>query len=75
MYQQRWPISFLLNARALFPIAEMLKYLRPEHFETLDEIRKFLFDTIEDFAVGTLKLEGQRWYYELKSQEEFILVW
>ncbi|MFW6019718.1 MAG: PEP/pyruvate-binding domain-containing protein, partial [Bacteroidales bacterium] len=45
-------ISKWLNARALFPIAEMLKYLRPEHFENLDEIRKFLFDTIASYRRG-----------------------
>ncbi|MGM0612779.1 MAG: PEP/pyruvate-binding domain-containing protein [Bacteroidota bacterium] len=45
-------ISKWLNARALFPIAEMLKYLRPEHFDNLDEIRKFLFDTIASYRRG-----------------------
>ena len=45
-------ISKWLNARALFPIAEMLKYLRPEHFENLDEIRKFLFETIASYRRG-----------------------
>ncbi|MCF8217481.1 MAG: phosphoenolpyruvate synthase [Bacteroidales bacterium] len=45
-------ISKWLNARALFPIAEMLKYLRPEHFDNLDQIRKFLFDTIASYRRG-----------------------
>ncbi|MFW6224108.1 MAG: PEP/pyruvate-binding domain-containing protein [Bacteroidota bacterium] len=45
-------ISKWLNARALFPIAEMLKHLRPEHFENLDEIRRFLFDTIASYRRG-----------------------
>ncbi|MCF8373579.1 MAG: phosphoenolpyruvate synthase [Bacteroidales bacterium] len=38
-----------LNARALFPIAEVFKYLRPEDFANLDQIRRFLFDTIANF--------------------------
>ncbi|MFO8053771.1 MAG: PEP/pyruvate-binding domain-containing protein [Bacteroidales bacterium] len=45
-------ISKWLNARALFPIAEMLKYLRPEHFSSLEEIRRFLFDTIASYRRG-----------------------
>lgn len=45
-------ISKWLNARALFPIADMLKHLRPEHFENLDEIRRFLFDTIASYRRG-----------------------
>ncbi|MFO8087432.1 MAG: PEP/pyruvate-binding domain-containing protein [Bacteroidales bacterium] len=45
-------ISKWLNARALFPIAEMLKHLRPEHFENLDEIRRFLFNTIASYRRG-----------------------
>lgn len=45
-------LSKWLYARALFPIADMLKYLRSEHFENLDEIRKFLFDTIASYRRG-----------------------
>jgi CheY-like chemotaxis protein len=38
-----------LNARALFPIAQLFKQLRSEDFEDLDEVRRFLFDTIASF--------------------------
>jgi hypothetical protein len=38
-----------LNARALFPIAELFKHLTSEDFEDLDEVRRFLFDTIASF--------------------------
>jgi hypothetical protein len=31
-----------LNARALFPVAQMFKYIRKEDFETMDEMRRFL---------------------------------
>ena len=41
-----------LNARALFPIAEIFKFLRPEDFTNLDQIRKFLFDTIANFRTN-----------------------
>jgi len=41
-----------LNARALFPIAQMLKYLSREDFDSLDEIRNFLDMTISYFRFG-----------------------
>ncbi len=41
-----------LNARALFPIAQMFKYLNKDDFSSLDEIRKFLDMTISCFRFG-----------------------
>lgn len=41
-----------LNARALFPIAQMFKYLSKDDFSSLDEIRKFLDMTISCFRFG-----------------------
>ena len=38
-----------LNARALFPIAQMFKYLRPEHFQDVDEVRRFIYDAISSY--------------------------
>ncbi len=38
-----------LNARALFPLAQLFKQLTYEDFEDLDEVRRFLFDTIASF--------------------------
>ncbi len=38
-----------LNARALFSIAQLFKQLTTEDFEDLDEIRRFLYDTIANF--------------------------
>jgi len=35
-----------LNARAIFPIAEMLKILKFDDFNDLDEIRRYIFDAI-----------------------------
>lgn len=42
-------ISKWLTARALFPIAEIFKYFTPEDFNNLDEVRRFLFDTIDRY--------------------------
>lgn len=35
-----------LRARALFPLAELFRELRPEDFADLDEVRRFIFDAI-----------------------------
>lgn len=41
-----------LNARALFPVAQMFKYIRKEDFETMDEMRRFLYVAISSFRLG-----------------------
>lgn len=46
---QRDHVSKWLNARALFAIAEVLKYIKVEDFKSLDDAKRFLFDTIANF--------------------------
>jgi len=41
-----------LNARALFPVAQMFKYIRKEDFESMDEVRRFLYVAISSFRLG-----------------------
>jgi CheY-like chemotaxis protein len=41
-----------LNARALFPVAQMFKYIRQEDFETMDDMRRFLYVAISSFRQG-----------------------
>jgi CheY-like chemotaxis protein len=41
-----------LNARALFPVAQMFKYIRKEDFESMDEMRRFLYIAISSFRLG-----------------------
>jgi CheY-like chemotaxis protein len=41
-----------LNARALFPVAQMFKYIRKEDFNTMDEMRRFLYIAISSFRLG-----------------------
>ncbi len=38
-----------LTARALFPIADIFKYITADDFENLDEVRRFIFDTIDRY--------------------------
>jgi len=41
-----------LNARAFFPVAQMFKYIRKEDFDTMEEMRKFLYIAISSFRLG-----------------------
>ncbi len=41
-----------LNARALFPVAQMFKYLNREDFESMDDMRRFLYVAISSFRLG-----------------------
>jgi hypothetical protein len=41
-----------LNARALFPVAQLFKYIRKEDFKTMDEMRRFLYVAISSFRLG-----------------------
>ena len=38
-----------LTARALFPIADIFKYITADDFENIDEVRRFIFDTIDRY--------------------------
>jgi hypothetical protein len=38
-----------LNARALFPIAQMFKYLQVEDFRNIEEMRKYIYSAISSF--------------------------
>lgn len=42
-----------LNARALFHIANVFKYLRPEHFSNLEEVRQFMFTALAGYRRNT----------------------
>jgi CheY-like chemotaxis protein len=41
-----------LNARALFPVAQMFKYISKEDFTSADEMRRFLYLAISSFRFG-----------------------
>jgi CheY-like chemotaxis protein len=49
---ERNHFSKWLNARALFPIAEKIKYLTTGDFQNLDEIRRYIFDTIANYRLN-----------------------
>ncbi len=49
---QRDHVSKWLNARALFPIADVIKNLKVEDFESLEETKRFLYNTIVNFRIS-----------------------
>jgi len=60
-----------LNARALFPIAQLFAQLTSEDFEDLDEVRRFLFDTIASFR--RTKGRGIIADYNRDSFDEYLI--
>ncbi|MFP4060687.1 MAG: PEP/pyruvate-binding domain-containing protein [Bacteroidales bacterium] len=45
-------ISKWLNARALFPIAQMFKFLKISDFPSLDHMRKYIYESISSFRIS-----------------------
>lgn len=51
-HASRNDLSKWLNARALFPIAQLFKTLGLEDFQDLDEARKYIYDAISSFRIS-----------------------
>jgi CheY-like chemotaxis protein len=60
-----------LNARALFPLAQMFKYLRNDDFETTDQLRSFLYSAISSFRFG--KGRGVIAKFNKDSYDEYLI--
>jgi CheY-like chemotaxis protein len=60
-----------LNARALFPIAQMFKYLRLEDFKSLADMRRFLHTAISSFRMG--KGRGVIAKFDKNSFDEYLI--
>ena len=60
-----------LNARALFPLAQMFKYLRNEDFENLNDLRSFLYSAISSFRFG--KGRGVIAKFDKSSYDEYLI--
>ena len=41
-----------LNARAIFPVAQLFKYLKTDDFDKLDDIRSYLYEAISSFRIS-----------------------
>lgn len=63
-------LSKWLNARALFPLAELFAELRPDDFKDLDDIRKFVFDAIASFRMN--KARGIIAQFNRENFDEYL---
>ncbi|WP_289053078.1 PEP/pyruvate-binding domain-containing protein [Carboxylicivirga marina] len=61
---QRDHVSKWLNARALFAVAEVIKYLKVEDFKDLEATKRFLFDTIANFRYSKARGIIAKFYRE-----------
>ncbi|MEZ5072753.1 MAG: hypothetical protein R2751_17810 [Bacteroidales bacterium] len=41
-----------LNARAIFPVAQLFKYVRTEDFKNHEEIRSYLYEAIASYRIS-----------------------
>ncbi len=67
---ERNHFSKWLNARALFTLGEMFKYARPEDFDDIDEVKRFLFENIASYRLN--KARGIIAEFNRDSFDEYI---
>jgi len=51
-HSSRNDFSKWLNARAIFPVANLIKYLRNEDFNNLDDVRSYIYEAISSFRIS-----------------------
>ncbi|HYX08129.1 MAG TPA: PEP/pyruvate-binding domain-containing protein [Bacteroidales bacterium] len=64
-------ISKWLNARALFPIAQLFKYLSVEDFNNVDDIRTYIYEAISGFRIS--KGRGIIAKFDKNSYDEYTM--
>lgn len=68
---ERNDFSKWLNARALFPIAQMFKPVRPEDFDNLDAIRNYIYNEISKYRIN--KGRGVISKFDRKRFDEYLI--
>jgi CheY-like chemotaxis protein len=51
-HARRNDFSKWLNARAIFPVAQLFKYLREEDFARMDDVRSYLYEAISSYRIS-----------------------
>jgi CheY-like chemotaxis protein len=69
-HTQRDDISKWLNARALFPIAQIFKPAKLEDFKSLDDVRKYIYKAISTFR--TSKAKGVIAEFDRHLYDEYV---
>ncbi len=70
-HTRRDHFSKWLNARALFSLAQMFKYLKREDFETLDDLRKFVYVAISSYRIG--RGRGVIAKFNAETYDEYVI--
>lgn len=68
---QRNDFSRWLNARALFPIAKMLKHVELDDFETVEEAQDYILDVISSFRISQGR--GVIASFDRRTYDEYLL--
>jgi CheY-like chemotaxis protein len=69
-HMQRNHFSKWLNARALFPIAEMFKEVSVTEFSDMDEAKRYIFDSITAFRIN--KARGVIAEFDRERYDEYL---
>jgi CheY-like chemotaxis protein len=69
-HASRNDFSKWLNARAIFPVAQLFKYLRKEDFGNLNEVRNYIYEAISSFRIS--KGRGVIAKFDKKSFDEYL---
>ena len=69
-HEGRNDFSKWLNARAIFPVAQLFKYLRKEDFKNMDDFRSFIYEAISSFRIT--KGRGIIAKFEKSSFDEYL---
>ncbi|MEN8204340.1 MAG: PEP/pyruvate-binding domain-containing protein [Bacteroidota bacterium] len=68
-HAKRNDFSKWLNARAIFPVAQLFKYVHEEDFSNLDEIRTYLYEAISSYRIS--KGRGIIAQFDKKSHDTY----
>jgi DNA-binding response OmpR family regulator len=71
LHSSKNDFSKWLNARAIFPIAQLFKHLRLEDFKSTEDMRKYLFESISNFRIS--KGRGIIAKFDKEKFDEYLL--
>jgi CheY-like chemotaxis protein len=70
-HTSRNDFSKWLNARAIFPVAQLFKYIRNEDFKNVQEVRSYLYEAISSFRIS--KGRGIIAKFDKTSFDEYMM--
>jgi CheY-like chemotaxis protein len=70
-HSSRNDFSKWLNARAIFPVAQLFKYLRSEDFKNIEEVRSYIYEAISSFRIS--KGRGIIAMFDKASFDEYMM--